>query len=92
MGMDGIRTLGDGPWHYCGRCEEKEKIAKMTWQNGSLLCPECVDQFPQTLGIRERMLTQVLDDGKVELQPAAKLTDPSNDIALDLDDPGPVGF
>jgi hypothetical protein len=92
MGQDGVHTLDQGAWHYCGRCDEREKLNLMLWQNGVLLCPECVDEFPATPGIRERMIDQVLSDGQNEFEPDAKLTNPENDIALDVEDPGPVGF
>lgn len=87
--MDGQRTLAMGPWHYCGRCDEKTKIAEMTWQNGVLLCPPCVDKFPASPGVRERMINEVLSDGKVEFEIDPKLLDPNNDIDLDDQDQTP---
>jgi hypothetical protein len=85
--MDGQRTLNDGPWHYCGRSDEKTKIRDMTWQNGVLLAPGQVDQFPASPGVRERIIDQVLSDGKIEFQVAPKLLDPDNDIDRDDEDP-----
>ena len=87
--MDGQRTINQGPWHYCGRCDEKTKIAEMQWQNGVLLCPICVDHFPQSQGVRERIINQVLSDGQVEFQIDPKLTDPEQDLDLSDQDPNP---
>jgi hypothetical protein len=85
--MDGQRTFLTGPWHYCGRCDEKTKIKTMTWQNGALLCPTCVDRFPASPGVRERIIDQVLSDGKEEFQIDPKLLDPDSDIDRDDEDP-----
>lgn len=68
-------TYLTGAWHYCGRCDEKCKIADMTWQRGVLLCPECVDK--KLLGDRELAIAQVLNDGKEELAPVEKLRHPT---------------
>ena len=67
-------TYLTGPWHYCGICDEKCKIAKMQWQRGVLRCPECVDK--KLLGDREVAIAQVLEDGKEELAPVEKLRQP----------------
>lgn len=85
--MDGQRTFLTGPWHYCGRCDEKTKIKHMTWQNGVLLCPTCVDQFMASPGVRERIITDVLSDGKIEFQIDPKLLNPTNDVDADDQDP-----
>lgn len=90
--MDGQRTFLQGPWHYCGRCDDKTKIREMTWQNGILLCPTCVDQFMSSPGQREFMIDQVLSDGKVEFMPDPKLTDPDMDIESDDQDPNIAGI
>jgi len=35
-------------YHYCGRCSNRAIIAQMKWQNGVLLCPDCIDtMLPQ---------------------------------------------
>jgi len=85
--MDGVRTFLQGPWHYCGRCEDKTKIAEMMWQNGVLLCPTCVDHFMATQGVRERIIAEVLSDGKVEFMPDPKLTNPTTSIDEEVEDP-----
>ena len=73
--MSGIRhTMGDGPWHLCGRCDLKAKIADMKWQRGILLSPECVDVH--LIGDREPAIALVLTDGKEELVPVPKLRNP----------------
>lgn len=73
---EGLRhTYLTGPWHYCGICDEKTKIADMTWQLGVLRCPTCVDK--EILGEREKKIEAVLTDGKEELAPPEKLRDPS---------------
>lgn len=85
--MDGQRTFLQGPWHYCGRCDEKTKIRIMRWQNGVLLCPTCVDQFMASPGVRETIISQVLSDGKEEFMPDPKLTNPDNNPDEDDQDP-----
>lgn len=85
MGQDGVHTYDQGAWHYCGRCDEKEKLKRMKWQNGVLLCPTCVDNFPNHFGQIERMQVEVLSDGKVEFDLDPKLKDPQLDIAADED-------
>jgi hypothetical protein len=84
---DGVRTMWQGPWHYCGRCDEKTKIAEMTWQNNVLLCPTCVDKFMASPGVRERMIAEVLGDGQVEFQIDEKLLNPEDDADQDDNDP-----
>jgi hypothetical protein len=87
-----IYQVPGGPWHYCGRCDDKVKIHEETWQNGVLLCPTCVDNFPQSPGIRERMIVQRLDDGKIEFMPDPKITNPDNNIDKDDNDIQVVGW
>lgn len=73
---EGLRhTYLQGPWHYCGICDRKTKIADMTWQLGVLRCPKCVDKM--ILGEREKGIEAVLTDGKEELAPVEKLRNPS---------------
>jgi hypothetical protein len=85
--MDGQHTFLQGPWHYCGRCDEKTKIREMIWQNSVLLCPTCVDKFMASPGVRERIISQVLSDGKEEFQIDPKLLDPANNVDADDEDP-----
>lgn len=92
MTIRNIYMVPKGPWHHCGRCDDKCKINEMTWQNGVLLCDTCVDKFPQSPGIRERMITQRLDDGKIEFMPSPKITDPDNNIDKDDSDVQITGF
>lgn len=87
-----IYQVSGGPWHNCGRCDDKVKIGEETWQNGALLCPTCVDNFPQSPGIRERIFTQKLDDGKIEFMPDPKLTNPDNNLDKDDNDVQIVGW
>jgi hypothetical protein len=72
-------TFMAGPWHYCGICYFKCKIADMTRQRGVLRCPACTerssDGFP-LIGQRDQAIEQVLTDGKPELVPVEKLRDP----------------
>jgi hypothetical protein len=82
--MDGERTLAQGPWHYCARCDEKTKIARLTWQRGLLLCETCLDHERIIVGDRDAKIVEVLADGKPELQPDPKLSHPETDD-LDLD-------
>lgn len=71
-------TFFTGPWHYCGVCDEKTKIAKMRWQLGVLKCPKCFDNPMKLLdGRREAAIAAVLSDGKQELVPVDKLRHPS---------------
>ena len=74
-------TLLQGPWHNCGICDKKTKIAKMTWQRGVLRCPGCVDA--KLLGQREVQIAEVLTDGKLEYVPDPKLTNPSQSGTAD---------
>ena len=76
-------TYLTGPWHYCGICDDPEKIHNMTWQRGVLRCPNCVDKM--LLGQREVAIALVLDDGKEELAPVEKLRNP-DDIVQEVDD------
>lgn len=74
-------TFWAGPWHYCGVCDFKCKIADMTWQRGVLRCPSCTERSPDGFlfaGEREVAIDQVLTDGKMELVPVEKLRDPES--------------
>jgi DNA-directed RNA polymerase subunit RPC12/RpoP len=73
-----IHTFKQGPWGYCGICDEKVKIEDETWQRGVLRCPTCVDR--RLVGQRETEIQQVLNDGKVELAPAPKLAHPVEQV------------
>lgn len=74
-------TFLQGPWHYCGICYWKSKLAKMKWQRGVLRCPECQDK--KLLGEREPKIAAVLTDGKEEYVPADKLRRPDHSEAAD---------
>lgn len=80
----GRRALNGTAWHYCARCTKKKKLnTELTWQRGKLLCKECFDldapsrNGPGLIGQREIAITDVLNDGKVELAPPPKLSDPA---------------
>ena len=87
MLQNGVRhTFWAGPWHYCGVCDKKTKIAVMRWQRGVIKCPQCFDA-PPLKGQREVAIAAVLEDGKEELVPVEKLrnptpTDSADDIIL----------
>jgi hypothetical protein len=83
--MDGQRTLNMGPWHYCQRCDEKTKIASLTWQKNLLLCETCVDKNKIIPGDREIGIAEVLSDGKIELTIDPKLSNPETFDFDDLD-------
>jgi hypothetical protein len=70
-------TYLTGPWHYCARCDTRQKVHDMKWQRGLLLCDECYDTgvFP-LVGQREPAIANVLTDGKEELAPVDKLRNP----------------
>jgi hypothetical protein len=71
----GRRALGQGPWHYCARCDYKSLIySELQWQRGKLLCCNCIDK--RLIGDREVAIAQVLQDGKEELAPVEKLRNP----------------
>jgi len=81
MCLYGPHTFNKGPWHFCMRCDTKNKIADMEWQRGLLLCKECYDPYPLE-GQREQAIAQVLMDGKYDFEIAPKLVDP----VVDTDD------
>ena len=82
MSQDGIHAIGNGPYHYCARCDDKCRISDMQWQRGMLLCEICYDD--RLIGQREQIIQAVLNDGKPELEPVPKLRDP--DLAEPADD------
>lgn len=82
-------TYWKGPWHYCGQCYKKTKIATMKWQRGVLKCTSssgngvgCYDSWPLP-GQREAAISAVLGDGKEELAPVEKLRNPLEQEAED---------
>jgi hypothetical protein len=80
MAIHGWRhTYLTGPWHYCSRCDTRQKVSEMSWQRGLLLCDECLDTgiFP-LVGQREPAIATVLMDGKEELAPVDKLRNPQS--------------
>ena len=80
--MELRHTYLTGPWHYCARCDEKTKIADMTWQRGKLLCnAHCLDK--KLLGDREIAIATVLEDGKEELAPVEKIRNPDDVEEMD---------
>lgn len=70
-------TYLTGAWHFCARCDTKQKVSEMKWQRGLLLCDDCFDYsiFP-LVGQREPAIAAVLEDGKEELTPVEKLRNP----------------
>lgn len=85
----GLRhTFWTGPWHYCGRCDRKTKIATMKWERGLLLCIHCQDSnaIPGLLGERDVKIAQTLTDGKSENEfaPVEKIKNP--DFAEEVED------
>lgn len=78
MALHGFRhTYLTGAWHFCSRCDTRQKVSEMKWQRGWLLCDECFDTgvFP-LVGQREPAIADVLSDGKEELAPVDKLRNP----------------
>lgn len=74
----GIRSWHYGPYHYCGRCDDRTHISEMTWQRGVLLCPICVDygEYP-LIGERQVAIEKAFEVPSRELEPDPKLTDPN---------------
>lgn len=78
MPQDGVHTLGQGPWHECGRCDRKAKLeSELQWQRGLLLCHDCFDK--KVIGEYDQAVAQVLSSliANPDLQPSAKLTQPT---------------
>ena len=76
-----LRGYKTNKYHYCARCGDRQPIADMTWQNGSLICNrKCLDTgvFP-VKGDRdkERARLEASYVNSRELQPDRKLTESS---------------
>lgn len=61
-------VYGDGitgdPWHRCQRCDCETRCSRLSWQNGLLLCPECIDNpYAWT---RDSLIADILGDGSPE--------------------------
>ena len=80
--MELRHTYLQGPWHLCGVCDDRAKVADMTWQRGVLKCKKCFDKG-FLLGEREAAIALVLEDGKEELAPVEKLREPDTNEAND---------
>lgn len=83
VGQGPKHTFWAGPWHNCGICNFKSKIAEMTWQRGVLRCPSCTERDPNGFCFpdqRQQAIDMVLQDGRseYELAPVEKLRDPDS--------------
>lgn len=83
MPQDGVHTLNQGAWHYCGRCGRKAKLdTELQWQFGVLCCDDCKDKEPIQVGTIERNQATVLATigQNPDLKPNEKLVNPTIDI------------
>lgn len=86
MPQDGVHTLNQGAWHYCGRCERKTKLdTELQWQYGILLCFDCIDMYPVLIGAIEQQQNKVLEQivQAPDLRPNEKLTHPTVQVESD---------
>ena len=77
MPQEGVRTLGQGPWWYCSRCDRKAKLdGELQWQRSLLLCRDCYDT--RVIGNFEAevalVMATIIDNP--DLRPSPKLTNP----------------
>lgn len=85
MPQDGVHTLNQGSWHYCGRCGRKTKLdSELQWQFAVLVCHDCYDSYPIQIGSIEQqqavVLSTIVQDP--DLKPNEKLVNPT----IELDD------
>lgn len=87
MPQDGVHTLNEGAWHYCGRCSRKAKLdSELQWQNSILVCDDCRDKGNVLVGSIEAARARYMDTiiADPDLRPNWKLTNP--EMPSDLDD------
>ena len=68
--------IGD-PWHRCQRCDCETRVSKLQWQNGILICQECVDN-PQAW-LRDSLIQDALTNSPEEAQVAEILRGGTNE-------------
>jgi hypothetical protein len=63
-------------YHECQRCGVRMPLAKMTWQNGILVCSvdDCIDK--EIIGQHELNVSREIAIYRHELEPDKKLTEP----------------
>lgn len=78
-----LRGYKQHKYRFCARCGDRQPLAEMTWQNGSLICNrKCLDTgvFP-VKGDRDKEIGRLLgvynSGNNKELQPDNKLTQSS---------------
>lgn len=88
VAFQGPRSKLSGPYHLCGRCDDRTHLSEMKWQRGVLVCNECFDTgiFPLP-GQREAAVANALDDSSSsdELMPNPKLVEPQEQSASNDD-------
>lgn len=86
MPSEGIHTFNESCWHYCNRCSRKTDLNReLQWQYGSLLCEDCLDNFPVLQGAIEARQTKSLEgiNMQPDLRPHEKLTKPTEQVTND---------
>lgn len=64
-------------YHFCARCGFRQPLSKLQWQNGILVCSvtNCVDKA--IVGSRDINVARAVQVYRHELEPDAKLTNPT---------------
>ena len=86
MPSEGVHTLNQSCWHYCGRCGRKSDLnSELQWQYSKLLCKDCYDNYPVLLGAIEQKQAIVLETivQNPDLEPHKKIVDP---VVIDSSD------
>jgi hypothetical protein len=65
------------PWHFCDCHQKQWPVSKLRRQDGLIVCPYGFDnpQRTRTIDQRQRMIQNVLGDGKLEPELASILTE-----------------
>jgi hypothetical protein len=72
------RSQRQNVYHNCQRCGRRQPLSKMRWQNGILICTvtDCVDKA--IVGSRDINVARAVSVYRHELEPDAKLTQPTD--------------
>lgn len=72
-------------YYVCQRCGRRQPLAKMQWQNGILVCnvTDCIDSM--IIGQRDMAVAREVGVDRHELEPDAKLVNPSDRQLTELE-------
>lgn len=71
------RSQRKNVYEFCARCGFRQPLSKMIWQNGLLVCSvtNCIDKA--IIGSRDINVARAVATNRHELEPDAKLTNPT---------------